>query len=395
MKRKALITCILGMLILSSIILPSVVSSIKTNENVNQETEKDISRGIQNPADNRTAFLGEVWSINQENSFGFADLNIKSDVYVDWSTHSNALELDEGSGYLQMMFANLFTNRSGQEFSNFRLSTYKMKVYDGPSTDDNLLFEEKKEILENAGDWIEELKFPITIDPQGQSVRDIAVECIAETKLISNLLKIPLQGTHGIRNGICNLHINFDSQTTVMKSQCSSSSENKVTFNRSEIELNLGDIQLMTSNRSGEAVVNTNDLANTYEVTLNRSESPYEFMVNVGYGISLDKIPTPDFLSRILGSKAEFMLEGSSYNRSSNNRTKSILSDSDVVVLTAETLNRTGSFNRSFVIKGTPSELIFLVSCDLSYDKIKSWKFSLPGENLFDSELCRVKLNYI
>lgn len=386
MKKKELIISVLGFILVVFIITPSTMSSIQYEENIFEETREDFL----NVPTNRSTFIGKVWTINQEKSFGTADLNIKDDVNINWETHTNSFGKEETSGYLQMMFANFFTNRSGQQFSNYRLSTYKMKVYDGPSIEDNILFEQEKEILENAGDWIENLQFPIKIESNGQPVRDIAVECIAESKLISKFLKTPLTGEHSIKSGLCKLHVNFGSQENFYHDN---STTVKKSFNRSKVNLDLGNIKLLPSNRSDEVTIKTPIMLD-YELTLNRSESPYEFFVNVGYGISLNRSPTPDLLSRILGSKTEFILEGSAYNRTTN-RTKSLISDSQIIILNEESLNRSESFNRSFILKGMPSELVFTISCDISYDKINMWKLSLPGESFFDSELIRVKLNYI
>ena len=386
MKNKEVIISILAVVLMGFLFTPSAISSIDFGEDVTDQTN------IISVPTNRTAFVGTVWTINQEKSFGTADLNVANDVYVNWGTQTNSFGEEEASGYLEMMFANFFTNRTGQEFSNYRLSTYKMIVYDGSSTSDNILYEQEKEILENAGDLIDNLQFPVTIESNGEKVRDLAVECIAESKLISNILKTPFTGEHSIKKGLCNLHVTFGSQVNAIEEKPSVQSVQK-SFNRSEVELNLGDIKLLPSNRSGEVSISTPTIVD-YELTLNRSEMPYEFFINVGYGIALNRSPAPDLLSRLLGSRTEFLLEGSAYNRTTN-RTMELITDSNLMVLNKENLNRSGSFNRSFLLTGMPSEIVFTVSCDLSYDKLNFWKVSLPGESFFDSELIRVRLNYV
>jgi len=388
MEKRELIVCLLGILMVSSIVTPSVLSVREVEQNLNENAET-----LYHVPTNRSAFVGEVWTINQEKSFGAADLDIEDDVYVNWESHTNSFGKQEASGYLKMFFANFFTNRSGQVFDNYRLSTYKMIIYDGPSTSDNILMEQEREVLENAGDWIEELKFPVTFESNGQNVRDIAMECVVESKFIPKFLNTPYAGEHSIREALCNLHVNFGSMEEFGDKQVSNQVVKKNCLNRSEVTLNLGEIKLLPSNRSDSVTIDTEGLVD-YELMLNRSDAPHEFFVNVGYSIELNRSPSPNLLSTFLGSKAEFILEGSSYNRTTN-RTSSLVTDSQVVVLNKENLNRSGSFNRSFVLKQLPSELVFTVSCDVSYDKINFWKISLPGENYFDSELVRVKLEYV
>jgi len=386
MKEKLLIIGIVGIFLASGILSALSADTTKVESKIldlnisHDETEALTSY------DFNKAYFGEVWSLNKEKSFGSADLNVKKDVYANWQAEGN-----EASGYLAMKFANFIANRSGEILSNYRLSTYKLTIHDGPSTSDPILFTDEKEILENSGDVVGNLTYPITIDTKGQMNRTLAVVCTSETQLISNFLNTPIQGKSGIKEETGTFHVNFDG------SQYDGNNENNFPitqncFNRSELNVDLGTIELYsTANRSNIPIITTSNVITDYIFQVNRSDKPIEIDVSVNYSIDLKAVPGPNTLSKILGSKADFLLEGAYYH---TNRTESVCSESKTISLVEGTLNRTVTLNRSFILKEEPLELVFSVSCELFYSTINFWDFSIPNES-FKSELCLVKIVYI
>ncbi|HEC94717.1 MAG TPA: hypothetical protein ENI45_01975, partial [Thermoplasmatales archaeon] len=211
MKKELFIVGIVGIFLTSSLLSASASNPVKMSDEI-PHVDNNYDGMQTSYHETNTADFGVMGSINREKSFGAAIVSEKPLLEANWIAKQN-----EASGYLTMTIANFIQNESGETLNNYRLSTYRITVHDGPSTSDPVLFTDEKEVLENAGDMISDLIFPVTIDTKGQSSRELAVERTAQTQLVSNIFQMPMKGKEGLETKTTAFHVTFVSPASVEK----------------------------------------------------------------------------------------------------------------------------------------------------------------------------------
>jgi len=386
MKKELFIICIVGMFLASGLLGASSVNTVKMNNMVSDgdnhyDEVKTSAVGYSNEA-----YFGELWSVNRDKSFGVADLSEGKDVYADWVAEEN-----EASGYLTMTFANFIANDPGETISNYCLSTYRVTVHDGPSTSDPVLFTDEKEVLENAGDMIGDLIFPVTVETEGQPSRDLAVVRTSQTQVVSNAFRVPIQSDEGLNSETDSFHISFngfESNEKTMRSSTSSEAPSPT----NNIEIDLGSIEIYTElGQPNRPIIRMRDFIREYTFDVNISED-VDVTAWVNYTIDLASVPHPIEFLKILGCKANFLFEGGyQYDTS----TRSACSEHEIVLLTEFNLQKEGTLECSFTVNtGETNKILFMIACDLTLTPIAFWDIPIPGDSA-DSETSIIYFQYV
>ena len=390
MKKRILVIYIVGMLLATSffsVIAMNTVKMIDDKVEVNDAyTDGDVYKYTR--YDNEVYF-GEIWSINREKSFGSVDISVNEEVSDDW-----VVEGDFAYGIVKLRYYSLISSLGS--LSNNRLSTYTVRVYDGPSTSDPELLTQEKMTLENTQSMGDILDFPIDIPTKGETSRDLAYVVTGETKLILNLIKIPIKeprSNAGNKKIEGTFHVNFISN----KKKLITKPENQPCTNNNTLDLDFGTILVYAdpdpAKRNYPRISIEGMLKEYGPFTINCSED-INVSAWVNCSIDLPKRPTPIPILPFITGKVLFYLGGGFPIGNESIKLESF--NESMIPLSITQWNETFHCIFSVNPQGLYEPyLVFWKSCDIYWHPFPIWDIHIPPirGDPHKSSSCIVKLD--
>jgi len=385
-RRRAIIYLI-GIFLISCMLSVSTLGNTFGNKELNDSSNLLDEIKTSTYYEINSADFGIMGSFNREKSFGSVLMSEKSMVETHWIKESGR---DYVNGHLDMTTANFIQNEAGESLENTRVSTYKIIIHDGPSTSDPVLFSDEKIIATNADDAIHDISYPFILEDieNGEISRELTVERIVETQMISNLFN-PIIGKDGKETQITPFKIFFEEPGYLNRNtELTPTTQSHQPI--SEINVHLGTIEIYCEMEdSNHPKICTEGIPNKpIEVLVNHSD---DVTVNATIDVIIDLYSPPhphSFLG--LGCKTYLSIDG---GYPYNGGTKSANSTSMNIPLINGNLQKKASLSCTIDVNTEIKQVLFAPTCGFSFYPINVWDFSTPGDS-FDGGYIYVQFNY-
>ena len=319
--------------------LLGVTASEITNDDCEADDFYQANEGSLTYVEN-TAYVGKTWTSNEEDILvGNADLEIENQT-VDWYVEPSTLGAsgEVARGMVDMdVFKFVFNdgNNSGNALplpSQLwdRYSNYELSIYDGESTDDDVLLQDSIPFV-GGGIEFTKLSSLLSVETNNKPSRTFAFEATAQTQTYSPALRFSFQGAPGLKSKVGHMIINFISPSVVLTKDRPENNFNNIGIADS-VDFDVGEIKIQTVWGDNAKDINVPKayilLNQNKDVQINESEK-VDVHATLDWSIDLTEKVRPPLLS-FMKCDAEFSLRAIVLNLQGDNeprwgKTKNII----------------------------------------------------------------------